>query len=66
MQGENTLENGIKVQNDLDNLEKWSENNWIKLNKAKYYVLYVGQNNQIHKCKLGNNWLGCCTTKKNT
>lgn len=51
--------------NDLDILETWSEINWMKLYKDKYNVLYLGQNNCMHKWRLGNNWLLCSTSEKN-
>uniref|UniRef100_A0A674JM42 Reverse transcriptase domain-containing protein n=1 Tax=Terrapene triunguis TaxID=2587831 RepID=A0A674JM42_9SAUR len=58
------LEDRIKIQNDLDKLEKWSEVNGMKFNKDKCKVLHLGRNNQLHTYKMGNDCLGRSTAGK--
>ena len=41
------------MQRDLDRLERWVHNNFMKFNKAKYKVLHVGQSNCNHRYRLG-------------
>lgn len=43
---------------DLDKLKKPPEVNQTRFNKNKCKALYLGQDNQIHKYKVGNDWLG--------
>ncbi|CAM5124933.1 unnamed protein product [Natator depressus] len=52
------LEDRMKIQNDLDKLEKWSEVNRMKFNKDKCKVCHLGRNNQLHTYNMGNDRLG--------
>ena len=38
----NTLEDRSKIQNDLDSLGHWAENNRMKFNREKCQVLHLG------------------------
>ncbi|CAM4661769.1 unnamed protein product [Lepidochelys olivacea] len=58
------LEDRIKIQNDLDKLEKWSEVNRMKFNKDKCKVLHLRRNNQLHTYKMGNDCLGRSTEER--
>ncbi|CAM5146598.1 unnamed protein product [Natator depressus] len=61
---ERALEDRIKIQNDLNKLEKWSEVDRMKFNKDKCKVLHLGRNNQLHTYKMGNDCLGKSTAKR--
>ncbi|CAM5112215.1 unnamed protein product [Natator depressus] len=58
------LEDRIKIQNDLDKLEKWSEVNRMKFSKDKCKILHLGRNNQLHTYKMGNDYLGRSTVER--
>ncbi|CAM5092187.1 unnamed protein product [Eretmochelys imbricata] len=60
----NALEHMIKIQNDLDKLEKCSEIIRMKFNKNKCKVLHLGRNNQLHTYKMGNDCLGSNTVER--
>lgn len=60
----NTLEDMIRIPNDFDALKKYPEINWMMFNKDKYSALHLGQNNQMHKCKLRKKWLGSSIAEK--
>lgn len=45
------VENGIRIPNDLDKLERSSEKYRIKFNRDKCKVL--GRNNHLHKYSMG-------------
>ncbi|CAM5081660.1 unnamed protein product [Natator depressus] len=57
------LEDRIKIHNDLDKLEKWSEVIWMKFSKDKCKVLHLGRNNQLHAYKMGKDCLGRSTAE---
>uniref|UniRef100_A0A8C4Y200 Macro domain-containing protein n=1 Tax=Gopherus evgoodei TaxID=1825980 RepID=A0A8C4Y200_9SAUR len=58
------LEDRIKIQNDPDKLEKWSEVNRMKFNKDKCKVLHLARNNQLYTYKMGNDCLGRSTAER--
>ncbi|PKU48734.1 rna-directed dna polymerase from mobile element jockey-like [Limosa lapponica baueri] len=53
-----TSEGRTILQTDMDSLEEWASKNSMNLNKAKYKVLHLGQNNQRVQCRLRFVWLG--------
>lgn len=59
-----TLRDRIRIQNDLDKLENWSEINKVKFSKEKCKVLHLERKNQLHNYKMGNHWLGGSTAEK--
>ena len=48
---------GWAIQRDLDRLERWARANLMKVNKAKYKVLYIRWGNLKHKYRLSNEWI---------
>ena len=60
----NTLEDRNKIQNDLDRLEHWAENNRMKFNRDRYKVLHLGKRNQMDSYKMGDTWLSNNMSKK--
>lgn len=45
------------IESDVNKLDKWSKNNQMKFSKEKEVVQHSGQNDHMHKDRLGNNWL---------
>ncbi|CAM4409115.1 unnamed protein product [Caretta caretta] len=60
----NTLEDRAKIQRDLDKLENWAIDDKMKLIKDKCKVLHLWKKNQIHKDRMGDNWLVSSTAEK--
>lgn len=50
----NTLQGRAWIQNDLNQLKKWSAINKMKFSMDKCEALYLGQNNCMPKYRLGN------------
>ncbi|GAB0186115.1 mitochondrial enolase superfamily member 1 [Grus japonensis] len=48
-----TSEGCAAIQRDLNRLEKWADRNFMKFNKVKCEVLYLGRNNFMHQYMLG-------------
>ena len=48
----NTLEDRNNIQNDLNRLEHWAENNGMKFSRGKCKVLHLGKRNQTHSYKM--------------
>ncbi|PKU43851.1 rna-directed dna polymerase from mobile element jockey-like [Limosa lapponica baueri] len=53
----NTLDGRDAIQKDLDRLERWAPEIFMKFHKAKCKVLHVGQRNPKHKYRLGGEWI---------
>ena len=60
----NTLEGRKEIQNSLDSLEHWAENNRMKFNRDKCKVLHPEKRNEIHSYKMGDTWLSNATCEK--
>ena len=54
---DDTVEGRDSIQGDLDRLERWTNANLMKFNKAKCKVLHMGQGNPKHRYSLCREWL---------
>ena len=50
----NTLEDRKKIQNDVDSLGPWAENNRLKFSKDKGKVLHLKRKSQTHSYMMGD------------
>ena len=61
----NTLEGWDAIQSDLDRLEQWAQVHFMRFNKSKCTVLYLGPGKpHYHQYKLENKRIECITAKK--
>jgi len=57
MNGTVDLLRGGMLSRDLDRLERWTCVNFMRLTKAKYKIMPMGQGNPKHKQRLGGEWV---------
>lgn len=58
------LEGKIAIQRDLGKSEKWADRNFVKFNKDKSNVLWLGWSNPLQQYKLRTNWLASSFAEK--
>ena len=59
------LQGRCAIQRDLERLERWDHDNFMKLNKAKCKVMHLGRGIPKHRYRLGKEWLESSPEEKN-
>jgi len=59
-----TADGSAAIQQDLDRLESWVTINQMRFNKSKCRALYLGRNNRMYQCRLGDDLLERSSAEK--
>jgi len=52
------------LQRNLDRLNRWAKTNCMRFSKAKCWILLLGHNDPMQRCRLGEEWLESCPAEK--